>query len=63
MKIDEITNLGAVKIRLRSLMEALNQEGSQNNMKDYTILVPDMCPIHFSLIKYVFDEYGYKIEF
>lgn len=32
-------------------------------MKDYTILVPDMCPIHFSLIKYVFDEYGYKIEF
>ena len=25
IKIDEITNLGAVKIRLRSLMEALNQ--------------------------------------
>ena len=25
IKIDEITNLGAVRIRLRSLMEALNQ--------------------------------------
>jgi predicted nucleotide-binding protein (sugar kinase/HSP70/actin superfamily) len=26
IKIDEITNLGAVKIRLRSLFEALKQE-------------------------------------
>lgn len=31
-------------------------------MKDYTILVPDMCSIHFSLFKYIFEEYGYKIE-
>ena len=30
IKIDEITNLGAVKIRLRSLMEALNQ-GKESN--------------------------------
>lgn len=31
-------------------------------MKDYTILVPDMCSIHFSLFKYIFDGYGYKLE-
>ncbi len=30
IKIDEITNLGAVKIRLRSLFEALKQEGEKN---------------------------------
>lgn len=30
IKIDEITNLGAVKIRLRSLMEALNQGKGSN---------------------------------
>ena len=27
IKIDEITNLGAVKIRIRSLLTALDQEG------------------------------------
>lgn len=31
IKIDEITNLGAVRIRLRSLFEALKQQGGNNN--------------------------------
>lgn len=31
IKIDEITNLGAIKIRLRSLMEALNQGKERQN--------------------------------
>ena len=31
IKIDEITNLGAVKIRLRSLFEALKQEKEANH--------------------------------
>lgn len=31
LKIDEVTNLGAVKIRLRSLMAAIEQEGTDNN--------------------------------
>lgn len=31
LKIDEVTNLGAVKIRLRSLMAAIEQEGIQNH--------------------------------
>ncbi len=30
--------------------------------KDYTILIPDMCPIHFALFKGIFKEYGYKVE-
>ena len=30
--------------------------------KDYTILVPDMLPIHFEILKYVFVNEGYKME-
>ena len=30
--------------------------------RDYTILVPDMLPIHFELMKHVFLNEGYKIE-
>lgn len=30
--------------------------------KDYTILVPDMLPIHFEILKYVFLNEGYKLE-
>ena len=30
--------------------------------KDYTILVPNMLPIHFKLLTAMFREYGYKTE-
>ena len=30
--------------------------------KDYTILVPDMLPIHFKLIMKIFANYGYRME-
>lgn len=30
--------------------------------KDYTILVPDMLPIHFKLIMKIFENYGYRME-
>lgn len=30
--------------------------------KDYTILVPDMLPIHFKLIISIYKKYGYKME-
>lgn len=30
--------------------------------KDYTILIPDMLPIHFTLIMRIFRQYGYKME-
>ena len=26
--------------------------------KDYTILMPNMAPIHFKILKNVFDHYG-----
>ena len=29
---------------------------------DYTILVPNMLPIHFSLLKCIFEIHGYKME-
>lgn len=32
------------------------------NLKDYTILVPTMLPIHFNMIISVLKPYGYKIE-
>ncbi|MFT3951891.1 MAG: 2-hydroxyacyl-CoA dehydratase [Oscillospiraceae bacterium] len=30
--------------------------------KEYTILIPDMLPIHFQLIMKIFGQYGYKME-
>lgn len=30
-------------------------------MKDYTILIPDMCSIHFDLFQSIFEEYGYNV--
>lgn len=29
---------------------------------EYTILIPDMLTIHFSLFKYIFEEHGYNVE-
>ena len=31
-------------------------------MQDYTILAPNMCNIHFSMLVKVFSQYGYKVE-
>ena len=37
-------------------------EFTKEMAKDYTILVPNMAPIHFELIKNVFRENGYRLE-
>lgn len=37
-------------------------EFTEEMKKDYTILIPDMAPIHFTLIKSIFKRYGYNIE-
>ena len=37
-------------------------EFTKEMKEDYTILIPNMSPIHFELIKNVFGEYGYKTE-
>ena len=66
LKIDEVNNLGAVKIRLRSLTQALAKrermvhrvhegfskvEFTKEMGKDYTLLVPQMAPDHFEILK------------
>ncbi len=70
LKIDEVNNLGAARIRIRSLLSALrvreethqereihpsniNKVEFTTEMRDagYTILVPQMTPIHFDLLE------------
>ena len=81
IKIDEINNLGAVRIRIRSLLASMNkrlknkelQKGDGNyecnkvifteEMRDeYTILCPQMAPVHFELLETAVRSSGYKIE-
>ena len=69
LKIDEVNNLGAARIRVRSLLAALRAKDAQKKertikpssiekvsftkemRKDYTILCPQMSPVHFSLLE------------
>ena len=117
LKIDEVSNLGAARIRIRSLMAALKDQEAERlaeakaagedyvqgdaapvapsdeapafatrkyalsaqraanssafkkvqfteemREKGYTILCPQMAPIHFDLIKEVFKAGGYNLE-
>lgn len=80
IKIDEGSNLGAVKIRIRSLKSAM-EEREKNNVKlknidnsynknlftkemkkDWTILAPQMSPIHFQFIEKAVRASGYNID-
>lgn len=80
LKIDEVNNLGAARIRIRSLIAALRVR-DQNHFerkvvssaynrvvftkemkKDYTLLCPQMSPIHFDLLEPAIRAFGYKIE-
>lgn len=82
IKIDEINNLGAVRIRLRSLLASMNKREKIANpcstctgcyeqkkvpftkemREDYTILMPQMAPIHFELLEAAVQSEGYKVE-
>ena len=80
LKIDEVNNLGAARIRIRSLISALRVreqkhyerkvvsaayhrvEFTKRMRKDYTILCPDMSPIHFELLEPAFNACGYRVE-
>ena len=81
IKIDEINNLGAVRIRIRSLLASMKkrdqnkeiEKGSGNYeqhkeiftkdmKKDYTILIPQMAPIHFELLEAAVASSGYHVE-
>ena len=80
LKIDEVNNLGAARIRIRSLISAVKDrerkgiksspqnsaykrvEFTKEMRKNYTILCPQMSPIHFELMESAFKASGYNIE-
>ena len=89
IKIDEINNLGAVRIRIRSLLASMNKRMQNNQGKEnkpnydeklgeyeidkvkftkemkengYTILVPQMAPIHFELLLPALEAEGYNVK-
>ena len=82
IKIDEINNLGAVRIRIRSLLASMNKrlekrKSIDSNLgnyevtkipftkdmkKDYTILIPQMAPIHFELLETAVKSCGYNVK-
>lgn len=76
IKLDEVSNLGAARIRLRSLLAALKRKSPVNYSPKkfperphftpdckakHTILAPQMAPIHFELVQTVLQKYGYRI--
>lgn len=80
LKIDEVSNIGAIKIRIRSLIAAMEEREAsgvhvQPNAKpyervrftkemkeNYTILVPQMSPIHFSYLEAGINSCGYRVR-
>lgn len=80
VKIDEISNLGAIRIRVRSLLAALKEREAQDikssrryefeprvlftkKMREsYTILAPQMAPMHFELIESALRPEGYNLK-
>lgn len=80
LKIDEGTNMGAAKIRIRSLRAAM-EEREKNGIKhvedntpyervyytkemneDFTLLIPEMSPIHFQFLEAALNNVGYKAK-
>lgn len=77
IKIDEGSNLGAARIRLRSLKAAIEERENNNFVrvrkeleesnnyinlgKKGTIIVPQFSPIHFNMLEAVFNESGYNL--
>ena len=80
LKIDEVNNLGAARIRVRSLLAAIRvreKRGEKRTIhssaikkvvftkemrKNYTILCPQMSPIHFELLEPAFNASGYNLQ-
>uniref|UniRef100_UPI0025E7FF40 acyl-CoA dehydratase activase-related protein n=1 Tax=uncultured Megasphaera sp. TaxID=165188 RepID=UPI0025E7FF40 len=78
LKIDEGSNLGAIRIRLRSLLFVMNHRPQEDHTiepysyekaiftkedaKKNVILAPSMTPIHFPLFEAAFEHEGYHVE-
>ena len=76
IKLDDVSNLGAARIRLRSLIAALARRKpvqyqtleipdrphfTEECRRRHTILAPQMAPIHFELFGPVLQKYGYNV--
>ena len=80
LKIDEVNNLGAARIRIRSLLAAMKQRQEKGIVphpghaayqrrlftkemfqEGYTILAPQMSPIHFEILEPVFKKHGFHL--
>ena len=79
LKIDEVNNLGAARIRVRSLISAINVRKASNKertirstsynrvyfteemKKNYTIICPQMSPIHLDMLAPAFNSCGYNL--
>ena len=80
LKIDEVNNLGAAKIRVRSLLAAINIRKRKKEVRNvrsaayqrvlftkemrdnnYTILCPQMSPIHFDMIESALNAEGLNV--
>ncbi len=80
LKIDEVNNLGAARIRIRSLLSAIQVKEKQNAKRtvhssayqrvvfteemrqEYTILCPQLSPIHLDVLQSAFNACGYRVE-
>lgn len=80
LKIDEGNNLGAARIRIRSLKAAMEERErngfkptristsdekilfTEEMRKNYTIIAPQMSPIHFQFLEEAFRVSGYNID-
>ena len=79
LKIDEVNNLGAARIRIRSLISAVKDRArkgikphtadsshrrvvfTKEMRKEYTILAPQMSPIHFDMLMPALSACGYNL--
>ncbi len=80
LKIDEVNNLGAARIRVRSLMAVLDERKAKKikavpvpppkgrvvftkamKKAGYTILAPQISPIHLSLLQEAIRAHGYNL--
>ena len=78
LKIDEVNNLGAARIRIRSLLSAIRVREklgktrtirssaiekvafTEEMRQNYTIICPQMSPIHFEILQPAFNACGYN---
>lgn len=81
LKIDEVNNLGAARIRIRSLLSAIKERENkhlqstsiandahhrviftEDMKKEYTLLCPQMSPIHFDILQSSLRAHNYNVE-